>query len=514
MLICTVGKASNGERKDRKLSFFPPMTLALILFLCVFPLICTSYRHITEFKRTSMYILTAVTVLLWGGSKLLGKSRVVWNGRICIGALYFVCVLLSALFGSYNDSLNGEGKLVVLYGLYRGDSLFVTLCYCLIYFFFSSSEVEVERTIPFLGEAVLIHFLVVLLQLLEINVFHLFPDSFSVMTRKDYVFQGTLGNIDLTAGYLSLIIPLLISPYIVNKGKLQRFSLFCGMTGVMTVLLSRVDTGRIVLLIIMLGLVAVSLLFPDRTERVLMVLAGMLFLFTLDSLIELPWYSSTKQYEFGVFSPGKTTIYIISFIACMVLVKVHQRGHILKPVKLSNLICFIIGGTVVLVILIYLIPFKKNYYVLWQIHEILNGRGRETFGKYRWGVWQHAIQMSGNSILFGTGPDTFHYAFSEFIRKIGEKITYYQKFDFAHNAYVHILVCNGIGAMISYIVLNIMLIIHAFRTKLSYGIAMGLGLICYCAYEFFTFSIFIVSPMAWTIRGLMAGMENISEKRR
>ena len=171
-------------------------------------------------------------------------------------------------------------------------------------------------------------------------------------------------------------------------------------------------------------------------------------MFTIDIFIELPWYSSTKQYEFGMFSPGKTTLYIISFIACMVLVKLYQRGHILKPVKLSNLIYFFIAGTAVLVILIRLISFKKNYYVLWQIHEILNGRGRDSFGKYRWGVWQYAIQMSGNGILFGTGTDTFHYAFSEFVRQIGEKIAHYQKFDFAHNAYIHILACNGIGAIV------------------------------------------------------------------
>ena len=493
------------EEGNTSKSVFSLMNIAAVLFLCVFPLICTSYLHITEFKRTLMYVLTSVMAVLWCVSKIKGSSRIVWNRRVVIGCLYFGCILLSAMFGSYRTLQNEEGQLVVLFGSFRGDSLLVTFCYFLIYCCFLSSAVTIENIVPFFGYAVLLHFSVVLLQLCGVNIFQLFPEPLSV--RTDYIFQGTLGNIDFTAGYLSLILPLLFTPYIFNKGRLQLFSLLCGLAGEMTVLISRVDTGRIVLYIILGGLVALALMMPKKSGRILTLLAGMLIMFAIDSLVELPWYSDTKQYEFGLLSPEKTAVYIVLAIVCVFLAKMCQSGHTLNPCKSRLLIYGFIVGIILSVFVIRVIPFTKKHYVFWQMHEILNGRGKDSFGKYRWGVWRYAIQMAKKNLLFGTGPDTFHQAFSDFVQQVGETVKYYQEFDFAHNAYVHILACNGIGAMISYIVLNGMLIVHAFRTKRAFGYAMALGLLGYCAYEFFVFSIFIVSPMAWTIRGLIAGME-------
>ena len=449
-------------------------------------------------------VLTGLVLILWLLARIFEKKRIVWNWGLFLGLLYFIGVLLSAQFGSYRNVLNGEGKPVIFYGAFRGDDLVTSACYAVLFGCFSSIRFKPGEIIPFCGEAVFVHFSVVILQVIGINILNLFPESLSV--RTNYEFQGTLGNIDLTAGYLSLMLPVLFAPYLFGVGKLRWFTFICGLTGMITILVSRVDTGLIVLLIMIAGIGIIILLYPLTAKRGLFLLAFMFFLLAGDSFIRFPWYSKTNEYEIAFFHPGKTTAFLLLGVICLLMSRKKQKVQARKPIRRRSLILLLVSGGIISLLLIYLIPVPRKYSVLWHIREVLSGRARNSFGQYRWGVWKYSINLSRMNELFGTGPDTFYYAFRDYIKLIGEKPKIYSGYDFAHNAYLNILVCNGIPTMIAYILLNLFLCIHAFRSKHPYGIMLGLGLLCYCVFEFFVFSIFIVSPMAWTIRGIAAGI--------
>ncbi len=481
------------------------MGIAAALLLCLFPILCTSYTSITEFKKNSFLILTGIVLILWFFAVVFEKKKPVMNGRFILGLLYFVGVTASAMFGSYRNILNDAGKPVVLYGMFRGDSLLITTCYAVVFWCFSSIYFRKENLIPFCGEAVLLHFLVVALQFTGINILNLFPESASVKT--DYVFQGTLGNIALTPGYIALMVPILFLPYLWNWGKLRSFSLVCGLLGICTVLVSRVNTGKMVVYAILAGIFILNLLHPEIAQRGFLLTAGIFFLLAGSNCVGLPWFTGKESFVFSVFAPVKTTIFLFCGIMSLLLsLAIYKKRIILFQVRKRTILITLIIVMTLCLYVIRIIPFTSRNGAIWEAHEILSGRERDSFGHGRWGVWKRSIRLAEKEWLFGTGPDTFYYALRDYLIQEGKDLSLHKQFDFAHNAYLHVLVCNGFVTAAAYVLLNVVLIVHAFQTRQPFGIMCGLSLICYCIFEFFTFSIFIVAPMAWTIRGIIAGM--------
>ena len=500
----------NGKDSDQlsreKSGFSLCMTIAASLLLCVFPLLCTSYTSITEFKKNTFLLLTVLVLVLWSMAVIIEKRKPELNWRILPGLLYCQCVAISAMFGSYRNVLNVDRKLAVLWALFRGDSLQITICYTVIFYCFSTICFRMEDLVPFCGTGVLLHFLVVFFQLSGINVLNLFPDRMSV--RTNYIFQGTLGNIDFTAGYIILMIPILFMPYLWRIGRFRLFSLVCGFSGICTVLVSRVVTGRLLIFAFLTGIGMLILFYPQIARRGFLIIACIFFLLTGDSIVGLPWYTGKETFVFSIFSPIRTILYLFCGLACLIGANLTNRKNgtvVLLHRKTIILLLFIVFF--VCIVMLRMIPFTPRNGVLWEIHEILNGRARDSFGHHRWGVWKYSIELFKHNWLFGTGPDTFYYSFGDFIKQIGDNPGVYKGFDFAHNAYLNILVCNGIVTMLIYVFLNAQLCIHAFRIRNPVGAMCGLGLACYCIFEFFTFSIFFVAPMAWTIRGILAGMK-------
>ena len=501
-----LNRKENDQLDGDKISSSICMTIAGFLLLCLFPLLCTSYTSITEFKKNSFLILTILVLVLWVMAVIVEKKKPEINWRILLGLLYCGSVAVSAVFGSYRDVLNTDGKLAVFWGLFRGDSLQITIGYTVLYCCFSSINIRMEDLVPFCGEAVLFHFLVVTFQFAGINILNLFPEGLSV--RTNYIFQGTLGNVDFTPGYIMLMVPILFMPYLWEMGRLRIFSLICGMAGICTVLVSRVVTGKLLIAALMVGIAILILRYPGIAERGFLLASCLFFLLTANTFMGLPWYTGEETFVFSLFSPIRTILYLSCGIACLIVTRLLNKKVIsIIPLSRKIIVLSILIALGVCLIVIFMVPFTPRNGTLWEIHEILNGRERNSFGHYRWGVWKHVLELSRNNWLFGTGPDTFYYSFRDHIKQIGDNSGTYDGFDFAHNAYLNILVCNGLFTMLIYVFLNAMLCIHAFRSRRSIGTMCGLSLACYCIFEFFSFSIFFVAPMAWTIRGILAGMK-------
>jgi len=114
-------------------------------------------------------------------------------------------------------------------------------------------------------------------------------------------------------------------------------------------------------------------------------------------------------------------------------------------------------------------------------------------------VWRHSLNMSKDSPIFGTGPDTFYYAMFNYLQQAG--VTLGENFDNPHNEYVAILSNNGIPALAIYVTLLAWVLIALFRRK-QWPLAMAIG--CFALQGFFSFSICLVTPMFWAVLGMAA----------
>ena len=56
---------------------------------------------------------------------------------------------------------------------------------------------------------------------------------------------------------------------------------------------------------------------------------------------------------------------------------------------------------------------------IWELHEILHGRGRLSFGSNRVAVWYYSLRLAGSRLLTGGGSDTFVLRFNQFLQDNG-----------------------------------------------------------------------------------------------
>ncbi|MBE5804227.1 MAG: O-antigen ligase family protein [Clostridiales bacterium] len=475
------------------------------LWLGVFPLWQDlSYAHITHAKWVGALALCGVTVLVCLVAALVparGKRsgqglrrHPVW----LVALAYFSWVALSACFGSWAGSVNGSGELVVWMGAIRYEGLLTHLCYGLIFLMMSLFPARKEPVLAAAAVALTVFCGVVALQYMGVNVLGLFPAGRSINTN--YEFQGTIGNIDMVSGYLCLVTPLLLGDYVTREkgGWLQ---LAAGSLGAALIWCIEVQAGLIALAALCALIVLLMLRFPAYRVRGCVALAGVAAGFALRGLLFLPWLdSATPRAALPVelVFTWKALLGLLGVAVCLLLAWAfsHRQGKALpaKAILCLLLVC-VLGGVWLMAIL----PVPESAGGLYELHEILNGRARDQFGSWRLGVWRHSLDMSRNSLIFGTGPDTFYYAMQDHLAKVGASLG--ENFDNPHNEYVAILCNNGLPALLLYVTLLAWLLVEVCRRR-QWPLALAVG--CFALQGFFSFSICLVTPMFWAVLGMAA----------
>lgn len=199
--------------------FFSKLTsvyVAVMLTLFLFLVGGQGYQTITATKYTAFLVISiayvGVSLILLVESVLLKQiklppvrellRRSSWPQRLIV--LYLLLTVVSALFSAWPEIawLGGsrrEGVLtILLYGL----------CFLLVSVFGKA-----ERWMLWLlGGAVTLFSLLCIVQLFGGNPFTLYPEGYNYFGANIHypgAFLGTIGNIDLVAGFLCLAIPLL-----------------------------------------------------------------------------------------------------------------------------------------------------------------------------------------------------------------------------------------------------------------------------------------------------------------
>lgn len=339
--------------------------------------------------------------------------------------LYLIFTLISALLSDYDA--------VWLGGIRREGALTISL-YCVSFLLVCRFYRPEKWHLYVFAAAATAFCCICVFQMLNINIFGLYPLG-ELYTCADFVdsFIGTIGNIDFTAAYLCIAVPILWCTILRLKGK-ARFLLF------------------LPLLLCLAVLVRIN------------VAAGYFGVF-LGTLLSLPVVLPCAK-------------------------------------KTRRIVLFVIAGLFLAALLaVFFHKFEQTE--LRQLHNILHGRIKDSYGSGRVYIWRRTAQSVPEHLWFGTGPDTLSLA--DFARQEvsdGQGNPLYIKvFDAAHNEYLTILFHQGIFALLAYLsALGVTLAqwIRQARTNTAAAIA-GTAVVCYCLQAFFGISQLITSPFFWCV---------------
>lgn len=159
---------------------------------------------------------------------------------------------------------------------------------------------------------------------------------------------------------------------------------------------------------------------------------------------------------------------------------------------------------------------------LHELHEILNGRILDSYGTGRFYIWRQMLERVPDRLLFGVGPDMARYSgLAPFIRMtpktVEVSLSGYEtsvwlllpgfktaQVTDAHCYPLHILYCQGLPALLSWLSLVGLTLIHWVKARADRAVRLlGGGLVCFLCAMLFCPSSIIVMPFAWLSMALI-----------
>ena len=433
------------------------MTIAACLWLGLFPLLQGgTYARITHDKWICMLVLCAATLCLFLADRLLRRSPSpggVPAGRTAIPRaprlpLFFGAALL--VLSVLSCLLGGfEARDWWLGASMRQEGLLTQLCYLGLFFLFAFSRVRLRPVLFSAAACVSVFFVLVLLQRAGGNPLGLYPAGRSYLLNPE--FQGTIGNVDMGTGWLCMLAGLF------GYGGLDAWhSCRSASAG------RRDPRPRIPLLTLIACGIGLAL--------------SVFLIITMDV-------------QFGM-------------ISLAVLLGVTVLRFLPKRWRLP---LFILAVVLVLAA-VWFWPGTGGG--IWELHEILHGRARLSFGSNRVAVWYYSVPLAKQNLLLGGGSDTFVLRFNRHLQQEGLRIPTEQDglplpdyFDTPHNDYLAQWLNHGLPAMLAFIALLCLAVWKKRAGLLPLLTPFSAAVLCYAVQAFFSFSVCIVAPVFWVILG-------------
>ena len=500
--VMTIGAAKEAPS-------WPSWLMAALgmLWMGLFPLWQDgSYTRITRAKWLAMLVLTGVTAAAVITAAILllcrGKRRLLrLHPAQLLGLGYLAWVGLSAGFGSMAGQLNSSGQLTVLWGAVRYEGLLTQSCYVAVFLLMSLIRVKLRPVLEAAGAAVLICTGVAALQYTGYNPLGLYPEGLNIRTTME--FQGTIGNIDILSAWLCLTVPALLAGWMM--GRCSSLGLIAGWAGAMMQLCIEVQSGLIALAFMLAALAALMLIRPEYRSRGFAVLSGVMALLALYLTMEMPWDEGVQTVTLFAKRSRWILLPLAAGGACALLAWIAAKRPG-KAVKARWIMAAAAAGFALILTAVYSLPMPQNT-GLWELSELLHGRGQDSYGSERLGVWRLTLEMSGDNLLFGTGPDTFLYALRAHMAATEQSLK--QTFDNPHNMLLAILSGSGLPALALFLALTGVLSAMALRKKEC--LPLGLGMWGYLVQGMFTFSICLTAPMFWAAMGMLTSLSGERE---
>ena len=154
-------------------------------------------------------------------------------------------------------------------------------------------------------------------------------------------------------------------------------------------------------------------------------------------------------------------------------------------------------------LLLWALDLPVNF--LHELHELLHGRPKDSFGTGRFYIWRQMLERIPSRLLLGVGPDAARFSeLAPFVRhENGVEVARATITD-AHCYPLHILYCQGLPALLSWLSLVGLCLFHWYKARAKRAVRLlGGGLVCFlCAMLFYPSSI-IIMPFSWLTMALL-----------
>lgn len=153
---------------------------------------------------------------------------------------------------------------------------------------------------------------------------------------------------------------------------------------------------------------------------------------------------------------------------------------------------------------VYLFDFGSG--MLHELHELLRGRGQDSFGSGRLYIWRSVLKLVPERLWLGYGPDTMLLAGIEPFTRVDEALgtVIRARIDTAHNEYLNILFHQGLPALLAYVGALIAAAVKWIRRRNdTVAACAGAAVLCYCVQALFGISVCITAPYFWLALALL-----------
>ena len=479
---------------------------ALIL-LALFPLFpgTDGYYNITGTKDFVFKLLAILFVVLCGlilaglflEKKLLRARAAGGWQRLTLPQILLIAYILwsalSAILSPYPfaEAWQGQG---------RTGGLFVILLYGAVFLLLSFwGEYSDRYTLALAAMAVVLGVMMVM-QIGGSTI--LYPEG---MSYADTRFLGTIGNIDCVAGIVSVVTPALVCGFVLLDNKWRYLCLPGFAMLLYTQLFMDVDTGKMGLAAALVIVLPFLLTTRCNIADTLVVGAITAVVFALHKSLV---YTRTVEETTATLTMTKTAWLMITVaivllaVAALLYWRDKKLGGKELPVKAKTirLIVVAVEAVAIVAVLVFLYNYSGEHRLLVEVSQMLHGELSDSAGSGRGIVWKNCITLIRETPIIGSGPGTF--------AARHEPYNTTQFFDFPHNDFLQIGVCQGLVGLALYVAFLVSLAVRALKVAprcpqivIFIGAAVG-----YLVSSFFVFSITIVSPLFWVMAGIMDKM--------
>ena len=445
------------------------MTVSACLWLGLFPLLQGgTYARLTHDKWIIMLILTGITLACFVIDTVILRRlpRLSFRPKrseaekspcssiaganvipLVLCASLLLWTVLSCLFSAFGSETWWLGESA------RYEGLATQLCYFLLFVCFFFSRINLKPVLLSAAAGVSVFFVIVLLQRAGGNPLGLYPGGRSYAQNPE--FQGTIGNIDMGTGYLLLLAGLFLYGLLPVARKIRSSGSDCHSER--SAAKSKNLPAAAILSFSGIGLLLSVFLIITMDVQFGMISLGVLFLFTLLRLL-----------------PRKARLPVLVLLLAVVLLAVWF--------------------------------WPGNSGGIWELHEVLHGRTRLSFGSNRLAVWYYSLLLAKTSPVLGGGSGTFQARFNRFLAENDLSIPKEQDglplpdyFDTPHDEYIAQLTDHGLPAMLLFAALLLAAIFRRREGWLPCLAPCSAAVLCYTVQAVFSFSVCIVAPMFWVL---------------
>ena len=508
----------------------------VLAMIAVFPLYLSKEKYfgLVQHKADFLWVVTLifaaalalVALAFLGVAKNTGKTswkKLLYAADIAVLS-YIACLFLSCVFSPLTAEQLGTSRFDFFLwgnadpGNPRLEGMVTRLCYLTAYFAASRLFRPKERDWAIFAASATVLALIGYFQFIGNDIFDLFPYEHMNMTHDyawlDIIFRTTLGNVDVLSAYVGIAVPFFLVLYCKGKTKLRFLYLGAVITNFMLMVLSGADGG--ILAVVASGAAILVLTVTDRGSMTRLPFALGLSglsccLFVSAAFDARDQYALTGELRSLSWSGVASSPWLFAGLALLAVsaavkfipfIPFNPKRYRLAGLAAAGLI--IVGGVAGLEAVGSRIENSNN--VIYQARQALHGNLHDSFGSGRGMLWKRTLPAIAENPVFGTGPDTFEYAYASFQRESAE-ITR-SKFDKAHNDVLEIAACSGLLGLAAYLALIVCAALKAIpRLQTSpWILAASMAAFGFFVQSLFGVSVPLVTPLFFVMLGAIVSM--------